>query len=430
MNRKEYLNRLAEALDFLDDETRDAALSFYAEMIDDRVEDGMDELSAVQSMDQPEVIAARMRAEAPEDQQGRKEPQAEKEAPAWDEAMEFSSLAEKIQRSVEEAMKDIPERLGTFREKAERAAEYAQQAARAAEEQVEKNAEAWQGQFSGNDTEDYQQKVFACPAAALRGARLMVENMPLRVYPCQGDQVKLVYYTSERDPYIARMEEGILTLQKPEGEKTRGGFGFSFFSGMRLMFRHSFPTVELTAPQDILADLYARTANASIRLNGFSSLCQLELHTCNSRIVVENVACKSLEMKTCNARLEMTNVCSKRFLHGKSSNARIMARQVVSGEEMTLQTSNGRITLEDGRADAMSLITGNGSIEANCRAAASVTLRTSNASIRGTLPGAQADWQIDSGTSNGSNSLPKHQPGEKPLSAHTSNGSIHLTFEA
>ena len=57
-----------------------------------------------------------------------------------------------------------------------------------------------------------------------------------------------------------------------------------------------------------------------------------------------------------------------------------------------------------------------------------VSLRTSNASIRGVLPGSRQDWQIDSGTSNGKNSLPASQPGQKPLSAHTSNGSIQITF--
>ena len=58
-----------------------------------------------------------------------------------------------------------------------------------------------------------------------------------------------------------------------------------------------------------------------------------------------------------------------------------------------------------------------------------MTLKTSNSSIRGQMPGAQADWAIDSRTSNGKNSLPKQQPGGKPLTVHTSNGSIDVHFE-
>ena len=43
MNRREYMNALEEALRFLPEETRQAALDFYGEMMDDRMEDGMDE---------------------------------------------------------------------------------------------------------------------------------------------------------------------------------------------------------------------------------------------------------------------------------------------------------------------------------------------------------------------------------------------------
>ena len=56
------------------------------------------------------------------------------------------------------------------------------------------------------------------------------------------------------------------------------------------------------------------------------------------------------------------------------------------------------------------------------------TLKTSNSGITGTLPGQQSDWQIESGTSNGHSNLPSHQPGQKPLRVHTSNGSINVRF--
>ena len=58
-----------------------------------------------------------------------------------------------------------------------------------------------------------------------------------------------------------------------------------------------------------------------------------------------------------------------------------------------------------------------------------IVLKTSNGSIRGTIHGSPEDWAIDSGTSNGRNSLPKQQPGRKALYVHTSNGSIQVGFE-
>ena len=41
MNRQEYLSRLNAALPFLDQDARTTAVNFYAEVLDDRVENGM-----------------------------------------------------------------------------------------------------------------------------------------------------------------------------------------------------------------------------------------------------------------------------------------------------------------------------------------------------------------------------------------------------
>ena len=51
MTRNEYLTELNRALDFLDTESRQATLSFYAELLDDRIEEGMCEEEAVSAME-------------------------------------------------------------------------------------------------------------------------------------------------------------------------------------------------------------------------------------------------------------------------------------------------------------------------------------------------------------------------------------------
>ncbi|MBR0320587.1 MAG: DUF1700 domain-containing protein, partial [Clostridia bacterium] len=63
MTRNEYLTELNRALDFLDAESRQATLSFYAELLDDRIEEGMCEEEAVSAMEKATVIAERMRQE-------------------------------------------------------------------------------------------------------------------------------------------------------------------------------------------------------------------------------------------------------------------------------------------------------------------------------------------------------------------------------
>ena len=58
MNKAEYLDTLCKKLDGLPKEDIEHAVSYYAEMIDDRIEDGMGEIEAVADIVSPEVAAA------------------------------------------------------------------------------------------------------------------------------------------------------------------------------------------------------------------------------------------------------------------------------------------------------------------------------------------------------------------------------------
>lgn len=64
MGRTEFLMELARRLDALPREEINKSLSFYAEMIDDRMEDGMSEAQAVQSMEDMDTIVQRIMGEA------------------------------------------------------------------------------------------------------------------------------------------------------------------------------------------------------------------------------------------------------------------------------------------------------------------------------------------------------------------------------
>ena len=58
MNKAEYLDTLCKKLDGLPKEDIEHAVSYYAEMIDDRIEDGMGEIEAVADIVSPDVAAA------------------------------------------------------------------------------------------------------------------------------------------------------------------------------------------------------------------------------------------------------------------------------------------------------------------------------------------------------------------------------------
>lgn len=65
MNKKDYLDALAKALDCLFREKRSEILSFYQEAIDDRIEEGMSEEEAVCAMGPVESAAENILGELP-----------------------------------------------------------------------------------------------------------------------------------------------------------------------------------------------------------------------------------------------------------------------------------------------------------------------------------------------------------------------------
>ena len=462
MTRKEYMQALEKALDFLGEEQRAALLEYYGEMIDDRMEDGMDEASAVAAMESPADIAAQQRADAPKrEDTPEKAPEKAPEAggePMTDEAMKFSSLAGNILEATEKILNQaagvssFPKTAEeSFREEAERIHKkqeemrQKEEAARREEEAVYQGRETirqetdkirQQVEESAREVDfgewEYRQQTLACPADSLRAVSLSGGEMPIVVDTAEGNDVTLIYYTCEHDPYEAEVRDGVLTLRRAEYSGSRAErFTFTVLGGIfRMAWNRSCPTVELHVPENALLDLEARTSNASIKVKGPRALCAVNLKTSHGRIALEDLKCKALEAVSSNARLTLENVEAKQSLTGRTSNSRIEAIKAVSGGAMTLTTSNARFEAQDCFARGeLRFTTSNSAIKFNGVDAPDVTLQTSNSGISGVLPGRQTDWQIKSGTSNGRNSLPTHQPGQKPLRVHTSNGSIDVKFE-
>ncbi len=65
MKKKEFLSELYERLKGLPQAEREQSLAYYSEMIDDRMDDGMTEEQAVQSVGAPEQIAEEIIKETP-----------------------------------------------------------------------------------------------------------------------------------------------------------------------------------------------------------------------------------------------------------------------------------------------------------------------------------------------------------------------------
>ena len=64
MNKHEFLQKLEALLAGLSTKEKEEQLTFYREMIEDRIEDGLSEEEAVQAIGSAEAIAAQILSEA------------------------------------------------------------------------------------------------------------------------------------------------------------------------------------------------------------------------------------------------------------------------------------------------------------------------------------------------------------------------------
>ncbi|MBQ7655283.1 MAG: DUF4097 family beta strand repeat protein [Clostridia bacterium] len=474
MTCKEYMETLADQLSFIPEQQRKAILDYYQEMVEDRMEDGMDELSAVAAMESPADIAERLKAE---DSFSKEETVEKGDENLTDEAMRFSSLAGSLLRTFEDLEKagsvtppepptppepvsenwgDAVERMvdSSTEHSGIDAEELGDEISDAVQRMVDSTKE-FKDFFQRHTTEtmdgEYEKKTFTCPASTVRTIRLLTWEMPIRVSACEGNDLTLIYYTCDDDPYEMNLDDGTLTLERVNSVNRGSRFTFSMLGGIiRMGWNKSAPTVELFLPRDALVDLLAHASNASVKVSGCQALCEVDVKTNNSRIEVGDLSCMNLTCASSNGRLVVKNVRSRQQLSCRTSNSRIEANALRSGGDMhlttsnnhidgrnlqtfgnlTITSSNGGVVAEDCAAKGeLRMASSNGRVEVWRSDASAVLLKTSNGSIRGTLPGSQQDWAIDSHTSNGRNSLPKQQPGRKTLSVRTSNGTIDLHFE-
>ena len=479
MTRKEYMEALESKLGFIPAAQRKAILDYYEEMVEDRMEDGMDEASAVAAMESPDTIAERLKAEG---NYAKEEPEAEDVEHLTDEAMRFSSLAGSLLRTFDDLEKagkaapseppvppsepepEIPEKKKDPVERALDSAERAMDSAERAmdsvgdrvfdsvERAMDAAANYIQRHTEEADEGGYEKKTFACPVDKVRAIRLLSGEMPIRVSACEGSDLTLTYYTRDEDPYELNLDDGTLTLTRLFSKKMDiSRFTFAVLDGIiKMRWNKPAPTVELLLPRNALVDLTAHACNASVKVSGCRALCETSLKTSNSRIEASGLSCMRLECVSSNGRLVLTDIVSRKQMTCKTTNSRIVASGLRAGGDMQLTTSNSHIEgrglqtfgslclttsnsgllAEDCAAKGeLRLTTSNGKLETWRSQGASIQLKTSNGSIRGSIPGNQSDWRIESRTSNGKNSLPKQQDGLKPLAVSTSNGAIDLHFE-
>lgn len=173
-------------------------------------------------------------------------------------------------------------------------------------------------------------------------------------------------------------------------------------------------------------ELIARTSNGAISLED-ATFTKVSGITSNGSVKLEDVTCGDMELTSSNGRMVANDICCKKAKL-TTSNASVSV-QDATVSELYLKTGNGGMRLDDVTGEKLHAQTSNASIKISDVNASDITLISSNGSVTGSLAGSMKDYAITSKTSNGSNSLPNGTQGERTLDVRTSNGKIAIDFE-
>ena len=236
----------------------------------------------------------------------------------------------------------------------------------------------------------------------IRNIKVAARDMPIRVQAGEDDRISIRYPVDEHTRFDITTQGGELALvQQPW--TWRSLFSFHVFYAKPY-------AIDVYVPREVAAAMDLTTSNALLHMEDIALWGSLLLQTSNAAIQARNISASQVHLKTSNGKIVAEKVTSGGSLEIKTSNARVEAKGLQAEGALSLVTSNGKITCSDIQGD-------------------DITLKTSNSNIKGVLPGAQADYQIDSATSNGKNSLAgSTQSGHKRLSCHTSNANINVAF--
>ncbi len=349
MTRDAFLKALENALTSMQEEERAGVLSYYDEILQDRMEAGMSEEEAVRSMEPIEVIAARVLDEA--------EPAPQEE-----------------------------ENMGTAAEVSRPAADYSHVVIRAQNREVRIESAVddmikIRYQIGGND-------VF----------ELHDENGTLTLEHQNRPIASFVHEAAPQNFTLDSLLKGIGSVLNSIGE-----FGRNVLTTAGILSDES-SAIVLTLPRAFCGAVTVENRNARVVAENISCSGDFRAATTNGRVTLTDVGAGAISAATANARIEMNNVYARSSLEAMTCNGRVSAVNVLSDALLRLETSNGQVETKLIDAPEIRIATSNAGVNGTVKGPQSlyrVHTRVSNgtSSLADSFSGERS---LDILTSNGS----------------------------
>jgi len=403
MTKDQFLTALSGALSALSETDRKITLDFYSEMIDDRIEDGMDEGDAVAALGDIDEIIREVLAELPA------EDRAAAETPAVSNRMTFTESI----HALDIASKDVCLTL-----------------------------------LHGDLPEGETARVVLSPAdvpfmsceitdgtltlCRIRNeARDSIGNLLKKFIGLRGVSLRCEITLSSKALHNAciRSASGGVRISSLAFEEE---LNVESLSGSVQAEAVSAPTlcIHTTSGALRLSDatfsvFSGSTASGSLKVENLSGK-RMTLDSASGPIRLSTVRVPSLELSTASGSIHAEDVAAATLETGAASGS--VRLSSVTAESVAIGTASGSISVEDARvANELSANAASGSIKLNSVEASGFTLSTNSGNISGTLSGEPESYSFHARSQCGRVSVPDTD-GPRKVCATTNSGAISLAF--
>lgn len=301
MTREQFLKQLRSALSGMKAEELEGVISYYDEMLDDRMEAGMSEEAAVSAMEPVQVIAARVLSEA------------DLTAAAPEDGTEQESKHQEIRRPA-----------GDIR-------------------RLCVTAENKRIVFRSEDTEE----IILRYTIEDNNIFELHEDNGMLTLECRCRPVSSCFTAVQEGFSLDGLLDGIGKFINNIGNSIIGSDN---------------APIEVVLPRVYWGAVEAESRNARITMEGVTCSQGIRLSTTNARVVLSDVVVREASVHTTNGRIELHDVYAREGMDAGGTNGQIIAENLNTDQKLCLATTNGRVTLDNVSGQDIDIRTSNGSV--------------------------------------------------------------------
>lgn len=264
--------------------------------------------------------------------------------------------------------------------------------------------------FASINEEDFTYYELVYDAADFDRFDFDFQNRKVTVRVSEDDQIRVTYYTTEKDMVTVSESDGELKLLNDVPWYDQ------LFMGWNVLINSEYYQVNMSLPASVVYDMSLVSSNGAIDIQGLTNLGDVYASTSIGKLTVADVTADALDLSTSYGGVYLTNL-------------------VVSGD-LVAWTSYGPVHLTSLVAASIDAHSSHGKIIAQGLDSEAIELGTSNGDVEAEVVGAKDDYEVRMSTSNGHMTYDgigvsqEHFNSDAPyrITLDTPNGDIDLTF--